>query len=267
MELPKWIDDYIFNELGAKYQPSYSNMTNIHDDKEKTLTYLGTYFPRSYVEAYCIFSDYFSEHKSEWENKKQISVFDFGCGTGGEIIGLLTVLNEMFPKLEKVRVDGLDGNGYALSLYEKMIKEFRTHSTLKIENHPNDYTIDDFYDLNTLDNVLNKKFDIIISFKAICEFVTKDQFEQQNAYEHIARFLLPKLNHGGIFLLEDITSYNITSQEWLTKMMNKGLQSTRCNAILQNEGFNQSYTVTHSHKSNDISKVAWRMVTNQIAKL
>lgn len=262
MKLPQWLDDYIFNELGARYQPSYADMTNIHDDKEKTLNYLGTYFPRSYVESYCIFNDYFVDNRSGWENRKHISIFDFGCGTGGEIIGLLTALSEKFPKLEKVRVVGLDGNGYALSIFKKVFEEFKNHTHFQLESHSDELTIDDFYDLHILENVLNKKFDIIISFKAICEFVTKDQFEQQNAYEHIAKFLLPQLNENGILLLEDVTTYNHTSQEWLPKMMEKGLQSADCNIILQNEGYNQTYMVSHSHKSCDVSKVAWRLITN-----
>lgn len=262
MRLPQWLDDYIFNELGAKYQPSYSDMTNIHDDKEKTLNYLGTYFPRSYVEAYCIFSDFFENHKSEWENRKHISIFDFGCGTGGEIIGLLTVLSEKFPKIEKVRVVGLDGNGYALSILKKVFEEFKIHTCLQLECHSDEIIIDDFYDLQILDNVLRKQFDIIITFKAICEFVTKDQFERQNAYEHISRFLLPKLYENGVMLLEDVTTYNHTSQEWLPMMMDKGLKEVHCNVLLQNEGYNQTYIVSHSCKSCDVSKVAWRLITN-----
>ena len=64
-------------------------MTNIDDDKAKTLNYLGTYFPRSYAESYCIFSEYFKSNNSDFADKEELSIFDFGSGTGGEIIGLL----------------------------------------------------------------------------------------------------------------------------------------------------------------------------------
>ncbi|MBR5651809.1 MAG: hypothetical protein IKW93_06305 [Bacteroidales bacterium] len=43
VKLPKWLDDLIFKDLKAQYHPQYSDMTNIDDDKEKTLNYLGTY--------------------------------------------------------------------------------------------------------------------------------------------------------------------------------------------------------------------------------
>ena len=116
MELPKWLDDLIFKELKAQYRPQYSDMTNIDDDKEKTLKYLGTYFPRSYVESFCIFSDYFNSKKSDFADKEELSIFDLGSGTGGEIIGLLTVLDEQFPNLKKVSIVALDGNQHALRI-------------------------------------------------------------------------------------------------------------------------------------------------------
>ena len=260
MILPTWLDDYIFKELKANYCPSYSDMTNIDDDKAKTLNYLGTYFPRSYAEAYSIFSEYFQNNKSDFNQKEELSIFDFGSGTGGEIIGLLTVLNEQFPNLKKVRVVALDGNLYALQLYEKVLNELYKNIKIQVENNSAQIYIEDFYDLDILNIVMKNQFDIIISFKAICEFVTKDQFEKQNAYEYISKFLIPKLNGKGILLLEDVTTYNNTSQEWLPKMLDKGLIASKCKVVARNEGYNQLYIITHSRKKNDLSKVAWRMI-------
>ena len=260
MILPKWLDSLIFDGLGAKYRPRYSDMTNIDDDKAKTLNYLGTYFPRSYAEAYCIFSEYFHQQPNEFASQSELSIFDFGCGTGGEIIGLLTAIDEHLPNIEKVRIVALDGNHYALRIYEKILKKTLCHIRFEAENNSAPIMIDDFYDLHILDQVLSKQFDIIISFKAICEFVTKDQFERQNAYEHIAKFMLLKLTDNGLMLLEDVTTYNNTSQEWLPLMMDRGLRATKCSAISRNDGYNQTYCITHSHCRNDKSKVAWRMI-------
>ena len=80
--LPKWLDDLIYKQLGAKYCRSNSDMTVIDWDKNDVLNYLGTYFPRSYAESYCIFSDYFKTHSEQFAGKEEISIFDFGCGTG-----------------------------------------------------------------------------------------------------------------------------------------------------------------------------------------
>ena len=260
MKLPEWLDTLIFDKLEAQYCPRNSDMTNIDDDKEKTLNYLGTYFPRSYAESYCIFSEYFKSNNSDFADKEELSIFDFGSGTGGEIIGLLTVLEEQFPNLKKVWIVALDGNQNALRTYEKILNIAKTHIRFEVRNNSTPIMVEDFYDLHILDKVLNERFDIIISFKAVCEFVTKEQFEKQNAYEHIGKSLMPKLANNSIMLLEDITTYNNTSQEWLPKMMDKGLKAADCNVVSQNEGYNQIYTITHSHKQNDVSKVAWRLI-------
>jgi len=260
MTLPEWLDDYIFNKLGAKYCQSNTDMTVIDWDKRDVLNYLGTYFPRSYTEAYCIFNEYFKNHTSEFSSKEELSIFDFGCGTGGEIIGLLTVLNERFPNLKKVKIVALDGNRHALQQYEKVLSEFNKIPKFDIHNHIAHICIDDFYDLSILDSVIKNKFDIILSFKAICEFVTKQQFEKKNAYEHIGSFLLPKLTDNGLMLFVDITTYSDTSKEWLPIMMDKGLRAAHCTIVKKNEGYNQTYKITHSHKQNDTSKVAWRMI-------
>lgn len=258
--LPQWLDNLIFEQLGAKYCRSNADMTVIDWDKNDVLNYLGTYFPRSYAESYCIFSEFFSKWPNRFINKTDLSVFDFGCGTGGEIVGLLTALSESCPNVKKVRVVALDGNDNVLYLYDSVLLELKKHIELKIENHSAQLRIDDFYDLSVLNKVLKRKFDIIISFKAICEFVTKQQFEQNNAYEHIAKFLLPKLTEDGIMLLVDVTTYNNTSKEWLPKMLDRGLMAANCHLLDKNEGYNQSYSISHSRITNDISKVAWRMI-------
>lgn len=258
--LPQWLDDLIFKELKAQYCQQYSDMTNIDNNMEKTLNYLGTYFPRSYAESYCIFSDFFKNNKSDFADKEDFSIFDFGSGTGGEILGLLMVLEECFSNIKSIRIVALDGNQYALNLYEKVIAELQKKVGFQIGNNVAPIRIDDFYDLRILEGVLKRQFDIIISFKAICEFVTKDQFEKNNAYEYIAKFLLPKLADGGLMLLDDITTYNETSQEWLPKMLDKGLNAANCRIVAKNDGYNQVYLITHSKKLNDVSKVAWRMI-------
>lgn len=264
VKLPEWLDNLIFGELKAKFCPQHSDMTNINDNKEETLNYLGTYFPRSYAESYCIFSEHFQTHGADFLGKEELSIFDFGCGTGGEIIGLLTALKKQFPNLKKTNIVALDGNLYALRLYEKILNEFQKHAEIEINSKQALIRIDDFYDLNILNQVMNKPFDIIISFKVICEFATINQFKTQNPYEHLTKFMLKKLANKGLLLIEDVTSKNNTSQEWLPSMMDKGLNNIGCAIIAQNEGYNQTYTITHSHKINDVSKVAWRMIKTKI---
>ena len=114
--LPQWLDNLIFEQLGAKYCRSNADMTVIDWDKSDVLNYLGTYFPRSYAESYCIFTEFFKSHSEQYVSQSELSIFDFGCGTGGEIVGLLTALSECCPNVKKVRVVALDGNKNALQL-------------------------------------------------------------------------------------------------------------------------------------------------------
>lgn len=264
VELPQWLDEYIFRNIGAKYCRKFTDMTVIDWDHNDILAYLGTYSPRSYAESYCIFKEFIKKHPHKWNDTEQLDTFDFGCGTGGEIIGMATAVNEFKPNVQTIRVKALDGNRYALHMLEKIAAECSSHYNLNLLVNVIPCKVDDFYDLSVLEKTLDGKFDIFMSVKAICEFVTKDCFEKKNAYEHIVKFMLPKLKEDGIILLEDVTSYNDTSKEWLPKLMDKGLESLSRNILMRNEGFNQVFTISHSMQKRDTSKVAWRLIQKGI---
>ena len=258
--LPKWLDNLIFDQLGAKYQRSNADMTVIDWDKDDVLNYLGTYFPRSYAESYCIFSDFFKKYPERFSNKMELSVFDFGCGTGGEIFGLVDALSNYFPEIKQVRIIALDGNQHALRLLERVKENYNTVSKTSIILRIVPLRIDDFYDLTTAKRILRQDFDIIMTFKAICEFVTKEKFERHNAYAHIVSEFIPKLKDDGIMLLVDVTTYSNVSKEWLPKMMDTGLEESGCSLLQKNESYNQPFYVTHNKMKCDISKIAWRLI-------
>lgn len=237
-------------------------MTVIDWDRKNVLNYLGTYFPRSYAEAYCITDDFFSENRPLILDKESLSILDFGCGTGGEIVGVITQLIKHNKRLNTVNVYALDGNFHALRLCESVLNRFADKIDITIKTIPIPITIEDFYDMSVLKDVLTTESDMIITFKAVCEFVTKERFEEYNAYGQIIKTLLPKMNHNGIMLLVDVTSYSDVSKEWLPQMMDAGVKSVPCRLIHQNKGYNQPIFVTHSHKTNDVSKVAWRIITH-----
>ena len=104
VSLPQWLDKYIFSSLNAKYCRSNSDMSVIDWDKKDMLNYLGTYFPRSYTESYCIWSHWFRQACNGWGKKDTLSLFDFCCGTGGEIIGLIDVLQSKLPNLRRINI-------------------------------------------------------------------------------------------------------------------------------------------------------------------
>ena len=234
-------------------------MTVIDWDKGEILNYLGTYFPRSYVESRSIAS---KQILSSFSNKSTISILDFGCGTGGEIIGLLTNIEAYLPSVENVQVVALDGNHHALRLFEKVLNEYRKDSRLKISHRIAPITIDDSFDLTVLDEIIIGSFDIFISFKAICEFVSKDQFEGNNPYKTIVDTYLPRLTNNGLMILVDVTTYSNVSKEWLPTMMDRGIAGSGRTIVSRNEGYNQSFFLKHrgTRGAIDVSKVCWRVI-------
>ena len=267
--LPSWLDDYIFNHLGASYQRFNSDMLAINYGKKETLQYLGTYFPRSYSESYTIFSQYFSIYSKIYTDKSELNIFDFGCGTGGELMGLTSAIRERIPNVNTINIHAFDGNQYALRIMEQIVAYCQgIYSTPKINTRIAPFRIDDFYDLSLFQEEClseTNKYDIILTFKAICELVTKQQFETKNPYAHIINTFAPYLTENGIMCIADITSHSDISQEWLPKMLDRGISATTCNVLMQNKDFSESYYITHSRKQNELTKIAWRILKPRLS--
>ena len=260
MQLPKWIDDMIFGELGATYCRSCCDMTVVDWNRAEIKKYLGTYFPRSYVESFCLYSDYFQSHLDEYKDRKYLSVFDFGCGTGGEILGFLDAVEQHLPDVASVKVRALDGNHYALRVLERIVEHRKTIGKLTVNLKTMPVTIDDFYDLGVARSVIDDTFDFFMTFKAVCELVTKQQFEENNPYTNIIQAFSDILVPDGKMLIADVSTKNGTSQEWLPKMLDVGIMESSAAILDRNEGFNETFVVSHSHFACDQSKIAWRFI-------
>lgn len=108
LKLPEWLDNLIYEEIGANYNCINKNMVVLGWDMNEILSYLGTYFPRSFTESYFIFKKNAFLQKEYLENKKFISIFDFGCGTGGELVGLVLAIKEKYPTVDTIKIKALD---------------------------------------------------------------------------------------------------------------------------------------------------------------
>jgi len=105
--LPKWLDKYVFEDLLAKYEPDFEKFDyNLEHSIDDLLVYLGTYFPRSYAEAFCIYEDLFLNQIIGKENKQkeELNILDIGCGTGGNLLGLLIAVKKEFSDISKINV-------------------------------------------------------------------------------------------------------------------------------------------------------------------
>lgn len=93
VDLPNWLDRYLFFDLGAKYSPNHSRFEyNLNLNTGEIKVYLGTYFPRSFVEVKSIFEEFSqnSNYLSLVGERTSVSILDLGCGTGGDLFGLLS---------------------------------------------------------------------------------------------------------------------------------------------------------------------------------
>ncbi|MFA7136659.1 MAG: class I SAM-dependent methyltransferase [Bacteroidales bacterium] len=278
--LPDWLDSYIYNELGAIYSPDYVRYEyNLDLSKEEVKTYLGTYFPRSYGEAFCIFDNLLSNENylSEIQQKKEFSVLDFGCGTGGEIVGLLMILAKYLPNLENVNILALDGNHHALRRLESIIEQLKPHCSYSINLNVGPIAISDNSDIELMKDVIQGSFDYILSFKAICELISKKRI-LGNAYKYIAEILASKLAKRGIMVILDVTVRNDSIGTFYPIYMNNGLREfvktsndsyktlipLSCythDRLCSQECFSQRlFKISHSRKNGDISKVSYRII-------
>ena len=260
VQLPKWIDDRIFNQLGAEYCPSCSDMTVIDWNRIEIKKYLGTYFPRSYVESFCVFSDFFNLYVTDYKNREHLSIFDFGCGTGGEILGFLDAVEQKLPNVNLIKIRVLDGNHHALHVLENVISQRNKFGRVSTELKIMPVTIDDFYDMSIVRSVIDDIFDFVITFKAICEFVTKQQFEERNPYANVIQTFSDILATRGKMLIADVSTKNDVSQEWLPKMLDEGIRETGAIVLARNNNFNETFIVKHSRSDRDRSKIAWRFI-------
>lgn len=259
IKLPQWLDKLIYKEFEGNYEPCCKDLVVLNWNRKEIIQYLGTYFPRSFTESYCIFSKYFNAHRDKYKYTKTLNIFDFGCGTGGELLGLLWAISENL-NVSHINVKALDGNQHGLRILESIVEMFRNEFHQSIEFKPVYIQIDDIYDMSLVSSCIPQENNIIIIFKSLCEMASLRQFEERNPYEHILKIMLERLHSEGIICLADITTFNKEQQEWLPKLIDKGCMEAQTQVIMKNTNFNESFYVTHSRKVNDGSKLCWRII-------
>lgn len=279
VDLPNWLDRYLFFDLGAKYSPNHSRFEyNLNLNTGEIKVYLGTYFPRSFVEVKSIFEEFSqnSNYLSLVGERTSVSILDLGCGTGGDLFGLLSFLEKYEPSLKSVKLLAIDGSQMALRFFEKIMAEFKKHSRLKIDYRIGPVFIESENDLNLISDVLSDKYDLILSCKAICEMLAKRRIKNK-AYKQTASMLSSKLTDKDIMLIEDVTIKSPATEKFIPYMLNAELNEfvaendefatiypTACkdkeSKCINGCFFKKEIRVTHSAKNNDISKIIYRII-------
>lgn len=281
--IPKWLDIILFDDFNAVYEPCPTEVVyNPDQPYDFVKLYLGTYFPRSYAEAYGITTRLltlksFANHLIDLE---EVNILDFCCGTGGEIIGTIVALQDHLPNLKRVNVDAFDANIDAVCFLYHLISSVNAVDDIRLDINVNPQCIyiETEQELQDIVNLTNVQYHFMMSYKAINEFVQHKTFES-NAYELIASYLFPLLSSCGVFIMCDVTSKLANSSLFYPQIMNSGLnnflkKNSRYKTIIPASCFSyerkcfgcymqDTFYVSHRKKSYDISKVAYRVICTQ----
>lgn len=286
--LPIWLDDYIFKTLNAQHNPNFERFDfNLDLSETDILKYLGTYFPRSYGEAFCIFDNLFQNKAYNTLFNRQnedINIAVIGCGTGGDLFGLLTVIEKYVEKQRNINIVAVDGNLEALNIASQIIKFYGSTRKQNITLKTIHYTFNKISNFE-IENIGRKEsFDFVLSSKMVCEIIASGEGENDNAYYDFVEKFLPLLNKYGVLYLLDVTTrqkhskYNpflMNSQinEVLKKLSDFcvispipcAIFTSRCT---QNCFYQKEFLIAHSHVSLDRSKVAYKLIsTKNLSKL
>ena len=281
--LPAWLDKLIYDELGARWQSDCHKFeSNLKSTAEDNLVYLGTYFPRSYADAFCIFDDLFSNevYRKKLLHQSSISVLCVGGGTGGDVIGLLTSLLKHFSNLKEVSLNVIDGNEYALSLLDLIVKRFASTTKTNVCLTAKQMVIEDFSAVDT-GAFGDGKFDFIMSCKMISEIISGGKGTCDNAYYDFGKRFLPELSDNGVCLILDVTTKAEHLPVFYPKMLSAqinqlirdkseygiiipvccGQYGSRCT---NQQCFQQKeFTVLHSKKAGDKCRVTYRLLARK----
>lgn len=280
--LPSWLDEYIFKTLHAQYAPNHERFDfNLDLTETDVLKYLGTYFPRSYAESFCIFDNLFRNkaYSSIFHIDAPINIAAIGCGTGGDLMGLLTIIGKYSNLNRPINIVAVDGNSEALSILSQIIEKykqyFRKELSLKIITHT-------FVDINSFDSSAIGNFrtlDFILCSKMICELIASGRGRNDDAYYDYVMKFLPLLNERGIFYLLDVTTrqkhstFNpfLLNEQVQRAMVNNNdyvvISPIPCsffNQACNNSCFYQkTFSITHSNIREDKSKVAYKLIAHK----
>ena len=212
ININKTFYNYLYNELQAKYIiDTFGVEDNLENDKEKNLKYLGTYFPRSFVESYDIYNNLFNNDDifDKYNKKDTINILDIGSGIGGSLFGLIQVIMEKFNN-KQIKIISIEGNKNAIDLQISIFKNLKKLIPYKNKIHVSCHCIK-FKNKNELETKLMKlgmdgSIDIMQSFKVVNEFYHKDYKSNKGMYSHLMYLGNKWLKKSGILCIVDVTN-------------------------------------------------------------
>jgi hypothetical protein len=280
--LPAWIESFLFDSLKARYEPDWRRFSdNLDLSDEDQRKYLGTYFPRSFVELNTIFGNLYNSGRfqSVYSNLDTIAILDICSGGGGDLLGTITACLQNSKRLKTLLITVIEACESSINSLRYFIQGCRKqYPYVTIECKCIRCRILSVNDI--LAQPINEYFpyDIILFDKAGSELFRQGM---KTVYKDICSVLAPMLNLSGVLCMLDITMKDegtgIFYPQILNDQVNRfiaedGAFSTIlplscrfkervCNTPCYTQ---QVFSVSHRGRSNDVSKVAYRLLGHRV---
>lgn len=283
--LPSYLDNLIFGEFfGASYQPDHQHYEfNLNHTEGELLIYLGTYFPRSFGESLCIFTPIIKSKviNSELSSKDCINILDIGCGSGGEILGLLHALENCDNNSIPINIYTYDGNQLVQDILMELVSQFQiaVKTKRRIQIYTNVKRVGSSSDIEWVKANSNTfSFDFILCNKMCNELISRAEIT--DAYYLMCKAFAPLLDSKGLLLILDVTTKDEKGSKFYSELLN---EQTNRFVNENNKDFStllpitcalhpecikpcftqQKFYISHSQKKRDLSKVAYRMIARK----
>lgn len=282
VRLPDWVDSLLFDKLRARYDPDWQRFAenlDLSDDDQKR--YLGTYFPRSYAEQYCIIKNMMlnKRFKAPYDKLDTVAILDLCSGCGGDLVGAIVAVVESCPKLKSLLITVVEACETSITSLSTVIAECRKQfPSITIECKCARCKISSFEDIKNLDILEFAPYDIILFNKAGGELIRQGMTD---AYYKACETLVPMLNNTGIFCVLDVTTKDPAENQFYPQIMNRQItqfiiDTNKYRTILplscrfyehtcKKPCFTQqNFFVSHRYKMKDFSKVAYRIIGHRL---
>lgn len=234
LNINKTFFDSLYDELGAEYRINPGSVElNLNNNLEKNLEYLGTYFPRSFVESYYIYDNLFDNSNifNIYDKKETIRILDIGSGTGGSLFGLVQVLMTRFNN-KKIEIISIDGNRNALELQLKIFNDLKNlidfkDNILNVKIYGVNLSSKDDIESSLKKLELSDKIDIMQSFKVINEFYRIDYKKNKGMYAEFLNLGKKWLKKSGILCIADVTN-KINNGQYASILFNEEVKKCMC---------------------------------------